>query len=245
MTGVGQMTDEKRKGRNVVFLPDAGDEDGKYPAIRDIRRYWQEVRGDRLMPMRSEIDPRRIDRALEFTFVLERLAPGVARFRLAGMHLNALMGMEIRGMPLTTLFLPDARREVSEALESVFDKPAMAVLSATGDRGIGKPPLDARMLLLPLVSDLGEVSRVLGCLASLGPIGRTPRRFAIQDVKLTSLVGELPQPGSDNAGWDRPSETGARDLVDGFAESRRDFTATRPDRPAGGKPHLYLVKSDD
>ena len=37
------------------------------------------------------------------------MAPSVARFRLAGAHLSELMGMEVRGMPMTALFLPDAR----------------------------------------------------------------------------------------------------------------------------------------
>ena len=60
------------------------------------------------MPRRAEIDPRGIENALEYAFILERIAPGMARIRLAGIHLSDLMGMEVRGMPLTS-FIDAAR----------------------------------------------------------------------------------------------------------------------------------------
>ena len=63
----------------------------------------------RAVPMRSDVDPRGIERSLEHAFILERIAPQMARFRLAGMHLTDLMGMEVRGMPTTALFAPAAR----------------------------------------------------------------------------------------------------------------------------------------
>ncbi|MCB2111761.1 MAG: PAS domain-containing protein, partial [Rhodobacteraceae bacterium] len=69
----------------------------RFHSISVVRAYWEALRAGREVPYRSEIDPRGIESALEHTFVLERIAPRIARFRLAGVHLCDLMGMEVRG----------------------------------------------------------------------------------------------------------------------------------------------------
>jgi len=100
----------------------------KHPVIAQIDGYWEALRGDRQVPLRAEVDPRGIDQALENAFILERIAPKVARFRLAGMHLNEMMGMEVRGMPITAMFEPADRASVTALLEHVFEEPAKARL---------------------------------------------------------------------------------------------------------------------
>ena len=87
-----------------------------FPALREVEAYWSGLRDGRAMPARADVDPRGIQSALEYAFILERIAPGVARFRVAGMHLNDLMGMEVRGMPLTAMFVPEGRKEISAAV---------------------------------------------------------------------------------------------------------------------------------
>lgn len=160
----------------------------KFPVLSTVEAYWEGLRAGRLLPRRSEIDPRGIENALEFAFILERIAPGVARMRIAGSHLTDLMGMEVRGMPASTFFTPAARARFGDTLEAVFDGPATATLDLVAERSIGKPALDARMLLLPLQSDLGDVSRVLGCLVTKGNVGRSPRRFEIQGETMRPLM---------------------------------------------------------
>ncbi|MCR9086509.1 MAG: PAS domain-containing protein [Rhodobacteraceae bacterium] len=160
----------------------------QHPGLSLVEAYWEGLREGRLVPRRADVDPRGIDQALEFAFILERIAPGMARFRLAGMHLNDLMGMEVRGMPLTSFFVPDARPMISETLEHVFEEPATARLTLAGERGLGKPELEAELLLLPLKSDLGDISRVLGCLVARGDIGRTPRRFSVTETRRNPLL---------------------------------------------------------
>ena len=56
--------------------------------MAQMRAYWEGLRADRLVPQRAEVDPRGIERALEYAFILDRIAPGIGRFRLAGMHLT-------------------------------------------------------------------------------------------------------------------------------------------------------------
>lgn len=164
-----------------------------FPALGVVEGYWEGLRDGRLMPARGEVDPRGIAPALEFAFILEKLAPGLARIRLAGMHLNEIMAMEVRGMPITALFLPDARREMQGVLEQVFDAPSAVRLTLAGDTGFGRSPLEGQMILLPMRDDAGVPSRILGALQTHGDIGRGPRRFTIRDIETKPLRG-APQP---------------------------------------------------
>lgn len=201
----------------------------QFPAIEQVRAYWEALRAGRIVPLRSEIDPRGIEKALEFAFVLERVAPTVARFRLAGLHLNDLMGMEVRGMPLTALFTPGARPALAEALETVFRGPSIAEFDLRAEGGWGRPALAARLVILPLQSDLGDVTRALGCLVTDGRIGRVPRRFEIQAARQTAIAAGSP-----------PTAQGAVHTR-GLAEAAAQFTPARP----GERVHLRLVSTQD
>ncbi|NOD46236.1 MULTISPECIES: PAS domain-containing protein [unclassified Ruegeria] len=158
--------------------------------IRQAEAYWTALLNRDSVPMRSQIDPRGLENILEYTFILERIAPGLARFRLAGSHLNALAGMEVRGMPLTAFFQPDDRAGIKDVLEQVFAAPAVAELGMTSGGVLGRTPMQARMILLPLKSDLGDVSRVLGVMIADGAIGKTPRRFSISDTRI-KMVSDI------------------------------------------------------
>ena len=190
----------------------------RFVHISEVRDYWEALRAGRDVPYRSEIDPRGIERALEFAFVLERVAPQVARFRLAGMHLSDLMGMEVRGMPLTSFFTPKAREEVSDVLQSVFTGPRTAELTLKAEPGFGKPEMQARLIILPLKSDLGDVSRALGCLMAEGPIGRAPRRFDI----VSCAVGQIET--STRSAF----RTSRLPAPEGFAEPPAPFAGAMP-----------------
>ncbi|MFC5737532.1 PAS domain-containing protein [Sinirhodobacter huangdaonensis] len=162
----------------------------------ELRAYWEALRRGRLVPARADVDPRGIERALEYAFILERVAPGIGRFRLAGMHLNELMGMEVRGMPLTALFTPQGRKHVTEALEAVFGGPAIADLRLASESGPGRPRLEARLLILPMKSDLGDITRALGCLVAEGDgFGRLPRRFDVIAAHVEPVIAGAPTPG--------------------------------------------------
>ena len=99
--------------------------------VADLRDYWQGLRKGRAIPARSDVEPRGIRRALDYAFILERIAPGAARFRLAGRHLIDLMGMEVRGMPVCSFLNPTSRGRLSDVLETVFKAPQIAELRLT------------------------------------------------------------------------------------------------------------------
>ena len=91
------------------------------------------------------------------------------------------------------------------------------------------------------------MNRALGCLATLGPVGRAPRRL---DVRTTAIApieggGALPTPAPVSGGPSScPPAPGVEEPA-GFAEPVRGFRPS-PHRPARtDKPHLYLVKTDE
>lgn len=216
----------------------------RYRSLAVVRAYWEALRKGRLVPGRAEVDPRGIEQALEHAFIAERIAPGMARFRLAGMHLNDLMGMEVRGMPLSSIFAPEARQRISEVLEAVFQGPEVAEIALLAEAGIGKPPLSARLLILPLKSDLGDVNRALGCLVSDGQIGRSPRRFTISAVQMSQITAGLPVEGGTvqavNPAQPSPELLGQP----GFSEPGRAFSSPPVGTPEARRAAFRIVKSD-
>lgn len=159
------------------------------PTLDKIERYWNVVRSNRLVPSRSEIDPRGLEGVLGHTFILERITGGLARFRIAGSHISDITGLELRQMPVSALFAPNSREILSDALISAFEDPAAIRLRLESKGGFGREKLTGEMILLPLRSDRGEIDRILGGIALDGKIGRRPRRLEILGQSRQSLVG--------------------------------------------------------
>ena len=86
---------------------------GAQSPLRQAEAYWTALRRGDDVPSRSQIDPRGLENILSNTFILERIAPGIARFRLAGSLVNEMAGMEVRGMPVTAFFTTEARKQLS------------------------------------------------------------------------------------------------------------------------------------
>ncbi|SEP58825.1 hypothetical protein SAMN04488092_101277 [Thalassovita taeanensis] len=220
------------RGRNVIEMS-RFHKDNRFPEIAEVEAYWTALRGARAVPARIDIDPRGIEGALSHTFLLERVAPGVGRLRLAGMHLNDLLGMEVRGMPLSALFAPQHRARIADLMEQVCACPAIADLTLTAERGIGKPALEARMKMLPLTDSQGRVTRILGCLSMLGHVGRAPRRLMIASDRLTLLDGRVVQaPQPEAAGFAEPAQP--------FERADRRHLQDVADK----HPYLRLIKSE-
>jgi hypothetical protein len=152
-------------------------------ALQVVRGYWEALRRAGSVPQRADIDPRGFSGALERVFLIERIAFGQARFRLSGMHLQDLLGMDARGLPLGTLFEPVARTRLVGALEQVFSESKILTLQLEAERSLSQPKLSGCMQILPLADDLGTQHLALGCLVSDGKVGRSPRRFAISELR--------------------------------------------------------------
>jgi hypothetical protein len=150
--------------------------------LQTVRGYWDALRQGGAIPRREQIDPRGMADCLDKVFLIERIAVGHARFRLAGMGLNDIMGMDVRGMPFSTLFEPVARSRIAQELEQVFTAPSIMEIWLEAERSTGRPALSGRMMLLPVATKPGEPGQALGCMVTEGALGRQPRRFAISGM---------------------------------------------------------------
>jgi len=218
----------------------------RFAGLSELECYWEQLRGDRIVPYRSEVDPRGLENMLEGAFILERVAKRVVRLRVAGVLLTEAMGLDVRGMPLTTMLTPGSRDILANTVEEVFDGPKTAMFELSAERGIGKPALEAQMMILPLRSDLGDISRAIGLLSTRGKIGRAPRRFDILATPVTRLLHgndgaprpnlqvmpQAPKPEFTPRGTPVPA---------GFAEARAEAPSPKPAR----RSHLRLVHSVD
>ena len=226
------------------FRPGSGPEQGKVvamdrfrngqslSALRQAEAYWTALRRDGEIPFRSRIDPRGIENLLEFAFILERIAPGIARFRLAGQHLNRLAGMELRGMPLTGLFTSQGRQAIGAATEQMFDSPAIVELRLKRRPAPGRSARQGQLLMLPLRSDLGDVSRALGVLVTEDRQSSGQCRFDVEHIE----VRQVADPEAESSAFS-DLKAGAKATEAGFAERQRTLVTTGN--------HLRLVVSRD
>ena len=155
--------------------------------------------------------------------------------------------MEVRGMPMTSFITPSGRRQLSDALEEVFQRPAVCELRLAAESGRDKPVMDARIILLPLKSDLGDVSRILGCFVAQGDIGRSPRRFDVVGVKIRPISASAAAPETQEPKA-TPKPAAIPTQIKGFSEDKPSFEPAptkKPPAKGGDIPYLRLVKSED
>ena len=219
------------------------------PILDSLKSYWETLRAGRLAPYRSEVDPRKFEHALENMFILEVVGQEMVRVRLAGMKLCMMMGMEVRGMSPRAFMMPEDRSRFDNIVFDVVNKPSVTELVVETVDYNGKSGT-AYILLMPLRSDFGEITRILGCISDNNEPFEAPVRFRITQTQ------------SDPIRFSEASETSVE--AAGFREAAEDFRfeAGKPAFRAieGGKPrateeaadppqrdrsHLRLIVSDD
>lgn len=225
---------------------------------RNLLRYWNATRKGWDVPRRSEIDPRGIAGMLSWTFIIEQIAPGLGRFRVAGTHLGDLLGMDVRGMPISAMLRPSARDELADGLRNLFTMPGILRAALVSPGEFRRPELEAELLILPLRDDRGEVTRAIGCLIAKGQIGKAPRRFDIRHMRVdpvtmvkpadespTDFAEDLPTPVvpafAPTSIADQAANAGATGA--GFAEGGETAPRYAPLKP-GQPSYLRLVVSD-
>ncbi|MFT6943636.1 MAG: hypothetical protein ACJAUW_000206 [Yoonia sp.] len=91
---------------------------------------------------------KKIESALPYAFILQRVAPGTVRFRAAGQRIFNLLKVDARGMPLSTLFHPDTRNPLGDLLENAFCEPAILGLPLVSPSTVLRPAMHGAMILL-------------------------------------------------------------------------------------------------
>ncbi len=239
------MQQSQSAGKKVVVLDRFRNGQSLSP-LRQAEAYWLALCGETGVPRRSQIDPRALGNILAHSFILERVSRRVARFRLAGDHLSDLAGMDLRGTPFTALFADEARAEAGAILQRVFSVPAVAELRLQTPVSARAPVVEARMLLLPLATEDGDIARALGVLVADTTMRAPPVRFDIANRLLrpiattTQAPAQAPVQTEDPGQAEDPPKPLARTVspasrsTNGFAEAR---TALE-----GQPPHLRLIK---
>ena len=220
--------------------------------LADLENYWRSLRGARMLPARTEVDPARIDAALPYSFILERIAPGIGRMRVAGQRIGDYLGMEARGMPLCAMFNAESKERVQGYLEQVFLLPALIEVPLISGWGLGRPRLSGRMLLLPLLDTNGAVTRALGAIRTEGGLGRAPRAFEmpewgavrIENVSEMAPVKGLPPQQPLRSDLPRSRITAMAEATVPFTPFRRGAEAP-PAPHKAARPYLRLVVSND
>lgn len=199
--------DQVRTMSNVIPLWRQRDPKG-CPVVARLGQIWESLRRDSALPDREALTPAALSDILPNAFLIDRVRPGLVRFRVAGQHLSQVMGMDVRGMPLRAFMEITDRKRLMENVESVFETCARLDMGLVSDAQ-GRATLTGRMVLLPVTGPEGKPDRALGVLVTEGLIGLTPRRFRIRHLALSPL-GTDPalarDPSSQNPGTaGRPS----------------------------------------
>ena len=198
----------------------AGKEGIVHAQTRVFLAYWEGLRRGQLVPYRSQVDPRYMHCDIGNLFILEGLADGSHRFRVAGSRIIDMFGMELRGLSVRTIMEGASRETLGALIAETLETPAIGyarLCPSAGDGGLWE------MLLLPLRSDDGSIDRVIGFMFQLAG-GRSIDR--LMPLRL-SLERRSAEPIT------RP-EAGT-----GFADQRSPFAGPSP---ADGAARLTAVE---
>jgi hypothetical protein len=165
------------------------------PALRSAIGYWDSLRDGRIVPPRMALDPAEMRPVLQQAAILENTRPGSVRIRLAGARISALMGMEVRGMPLRALFDLADRGRITTEVERALEEPAALMLDVEAPaprHGVG-PALRTQIALLPMSDVEFMINRALYVMGDVGgaepgaPQPDTPYRWSLRDVERVPL----------------------------------------------------------
>jgi hypothetical protein len=135
----------------------------KHSSTRELFDYWNERRGARAAPERSEIEPGAIRHVLADTFMLTFDPRAGHPFRIAGTRVCAAFGRELKGAAFTEIWAAASRDPIRDVLATVATEPVGVVAGAVGRSGAGAA-LELEFLALPLAHRGGASARILGAL---------------------------------------------------------------------------------
>lgn len=132
-----------------------------------ILDHWEALRGDRLRPRRSEIDPAALRPFLQNVGIFEVCAPTVTMCRLAGTAFHRTLGFELTGRNVVELYGPPLYRAAGYRFHAMATQPCAATfdLVLRFSSGAENPH---EIMLLPLAPDQPEALPTL--LVGIAPI---------------------------------------------------------------------------
>ncbi len=154
--------------------------------LNAVVRYWNQRRGDNIMPSRIQIDPVDIPRLLPIVFIAEVIGNDV-RLRLVGSETTAAYGTEMRGRSIREIELGAFTPAWIEAFDRVIGDPAPSFVSGFFTAGLQNFRIETA--LLPLSDGSGNLSHIFGG-AVIKPVSRDMATQPVeQRVYITRLDG--------------------------------------------------------
>jgi hypothetical protein len=129
-------------------------------ALRPLCEFWEEVRGDRLLPEASEIDPAQIAYILKDIAILDVIDEMTIRYRLAGTAISERTGNDPTGGNLIDMVAPDKRQLVSQIMNTIIAHPVGTIATYEDVYQSGKRAL-VESLYLPLQKVDDSVGRIV------------------------------------------------------------------------------------
>jgi len=138
------------------------------PRLARLLNYWEELRGDAELPMRSAIDPVDLQDLLGWVLLMDWPEPGTFRFRLFGSRIADFYGIDLTGKTIRDFGNPRATRFVAERMWEVIDR--RIPIATRSVREIQGRNVLVERLDLPFAGEDGKVGFVM---TGLMPIART------------------------------------------------------------------------
>lgn len=138
------------------------------------------------VPWRADATPARLGDLLPHVLMADRVESGCLRVATGGAAWQALLGGEVRGLPVRAFFDLAERERADALLDECCRQPASVALTLLSDGATGFRA--AKMLALPLRGGSGETSKILLGLSMDGCSGEAPTRFAIRSEITTRLA---------------------------------------------------------
>jgi hypothetical protein len=129
-------------------------------ALKPLCEFWDEVRGDRLLPDASDIDPAQIAYILKDIAILDVIDEMTIRYRLAGTAIAERMGDDPTGKNLIEMTAPDMRPLVSQVMQHIIAQPVGALATYENVYQSGKRAI-VESLYLPLKKTAGLSERIV------------------------------------------------------------------------------------
>ena len=183
--------------------------------------YWDSLRGQRIAPDRTEIEPRAIAPILGDTFVLETDLTGSIRYRLAGSRVCTAFGHEMKGQSFMAAFSEDDRSALLGALTDAHSACTGLRVTLTGTTAEGRTAtFDAVILPLAHRGRIGQ--RMIGAL-----VGRQDHFWTGRDAVTGLSIIDI------RLAWPNRLAT---------AVGESPMTAAKPPATVTGRPHLRLIQ---
>ncbi len=163
-TGRGIMTSsedkENNKQGNPTSASDKISDQIHNPALKPLCEFWDEVRGDNLLPNASDIDPAQIAYILKDVAILDVVDAMTIHYRLAGTAIAERMGQDPTGNNLIEMTAPETREIVSKIMQLIITQPVAAIATYENIYNTGKRAI-VESLYLPLEKEESKSDRIV------------------------------------------------------------------------------------